>query len=835
MANLVLTAPMAGWLTPLDEAPDAVFAERMLGDGVAIDPTGSTLHAPCEGTVIAVHRARHAVTLRADNGAELLMHIGLDTVAQDGAGFTVHVRDGQPVRAGELLISFDIDLLAQRARSLLTPVVITNAEAFEIVRRDQDHEAAVGDFLMELKALGAASKVVAAPAAESERRLRVPMLHGVHARPAGRIAQLAKTFAAETALVAFDRRANARSPIALMSLGLRHGDEIVVAASGGDAEAAVAAIAELIVSGMGEGAAVVAASEPAPNEGASISADPTLLKGVRASPGLAIGQAVRLTTSEIAVAETGAGATAESAALRHAIATVKARLEAAAESGPAERRGVLGAHLAFLDDPELLAAAQDAMIDGKSAGFAWRRALSVYVDILRRLGDSRLAERIDDLADLERQVLLVLAGDEAEQAPALPQGAILLADELLPSQLMALDASRLRGLCTARGGPTSHVAILAAAMNLPAIVAAGPGVLRIADGAGLILDADAGTLRVAPDAAALEAAQRRLATRGEQRQAARAAAHVDCVSADGVRIEVMANLASVADAASAADQGAEGCGLMRTEFLFLDRASPPSEDEQAHQYQVMADALGGRPLVIRTLDIGGDKAAPYLPIPAEENPALGLRGVRVSLWRPHLLRTQLRAILRVRPEGVCRIMVPMITALDELRAVRAVLDDARQDLGVTAPVELGVMIETPAAAATADLLAAEADFFSIGSNDLTQYVLAMDRGNHELAGRLDALHPAVLRMMAQTVEGGAKHGRQTSVCGGLAADLQAVPVLLGLGVTRLSAPPSAVPEIKALVRTLSLPACRALAQRALQAESADAVRALTLLQTGAAA
>ncbi|MCE3290813.1 MAG: phosphoenolpyruvate-protein phosphotransferase, partial [Caulobacter sp.] len=808
MSNLVLSVPMAGWLTPLDEAPDAVFAERMLGDGLAVDPTGSTLHAPCAATVIAVHRASHAITLRAANGAELLMHIGLDTVALDGAGFEVHVRDGQPVETGDLLISFDIDLLARQARSLLTPVVVTNPEAFAIVRRDQDQEAAVGDFLMELRPL-AQTTAAAAPTVRAERRLVVPMLHGVHARPAGRIAQLAKTFAAETAILAFDRRANARSPIALMSLGIRHGDEIIVEAAGDDAEAAVQAIADLIAEGMGEAAPLApTAVDLPPEEPPVVSGQPTLLQGVRAAPGLAIGQALRLTTSEIAVAETGADPAAERRALDGAVATVKARLEAAATSGPAERRGVLAAHLAFLDDPELLAAAHALVNAGKSAGFAWRRSLAHYVDALRRLGDSRLAERIDDLMDLERQVLLVLSGDEDQAAPVLPQGVILLADELLPSQLMALDAGRLRGLCTTRGGPTSHVAILAAAMNLPLVVAAGPGVMRIADGAGLILDADAGTLRVAPDAAALEAAQQQLATRSQRRQAAQAAAHRDCVSADGVRIEVMANLASVADAATAAQQGAEGCGLVRTEFLFLDRATPPSEDEQAAQYQAMADALSGKPLVIRTLDVGGDKAAPYLPIPPEDNPAMGLRGVRISLWRPHLLRAQLRAILRVAPVGQCRIMVPMVTGLDELRAVRAVLDDARAELGVTAPVELGVMIETPAAAATADLLAAEADFFSIGSNDLTQYVLAMDRGNPELAGRLDGLHPAVLRMIAGTVEGGVGHGRQTSVCGGLAADLAAVPILLGLGVTRLSAPPSAVPEIKALVRTLSLDACR---------------------------
>jgi phosphocarrier protein FPr/phosphocarrier protein len=243
--------------------------------------------------------------------------------------------------------------------------------------------------------------------------------------------------------------------------------------------------------------------------------------------------------------------------------------------------------------------------------------------------------------------------------------------------------------------------------------------------------------------------------------------------------------------------------------------------------------LQGKPLIVRTLDVGGDKAAPYLPIPAEENPALGLRGVRVSLWRPHLLKTQLRAILRVVPQGQCKIMVPMVASLDELRAVRAVLEEAKRELGIEGKVELGVMIETPAAAVTADLIAAEADFLSIGTNDLTQYVLAMDRGNPELAARIDALHPAVLRMIAQTCQGAAKHGRWVGVCGGLTSDLTATPILLGLGVTELSATAAIVPEVKARVRALDLPACQALAARALAQTSPEAVRALVQASLGA--
>ncbi|KRA66115.1 PTS galactitol transporter subunit IIC [Caulobacter sp. Root655] len=832
MSNLVLSSPLKGWIAPLDETPDAVFAERMLGDGLAIDPLGSTLHAPCDARVIAVHGTRHAITLRADNGAEILMHVGLETVGLGGDGFEAHVQDGQAVKSGDKLISFDLDLLSLRARSLITPIVITNPDAFQIVRREQDHVVSVGDFLMELAPMGEATAVSPVAGGEVVREVVVPLAHGIHARPAARIAETARKFAAEVALVAVNRRASAKSPVGVMSLAIRHGDRVSVVASGPDAEYAVIAIVELIEGGMGESAALPPTAAAPSRLGAVVEAvraahpsEPGLLRGVMAAPGLAIGQAVRFLSSDIVVVEAGTGAANERAALEGALAHVRARIEKAAGKGDTARKAILGAHLAFLEDPELAAAAHRLIADGKGAGFAWRRAVGGYVEALRGLGDRRLAERVDDLIDLERQVLRALTGEE-DEARVLPPGAILLADELLPSQLMGLDPGQVAGLCTAKGGPTSHVAILAAAMGLPAIVAAGPGVLDVAEGTGLILDAEAGTLRIGPDAGQLADAQTAIAARHERKAAAKAAAHQESRTADGVRIEVFGNVGSLNDALAAAANGAEGSGLLRTEFLFLERDTPPDEDEQARQYQAIASALDGRPLIIRTLDVGGDKAAPYLPIPAEENPALGLRGVRVSLWRPHLLKTQLRAILRVRPLLQCKIMVPMIASLDELRAVRAVLEEAKRELGITERIELGVMIETPAAAVTADLLAAEADFLSVGTNDLTQYVLAMDRGNPELAARIDALHPAVLRMIAQTCAGAAKHHRWVGVCGGLASDLVAVPVLVGLGVTELSATAATVPEVKALVRTLNVEACQALARQALDQTSPEAVRQL---------
>jgi len=830
VSNLVLTAPLKGWIAPLDETPDAVFAERMLGDGLAIDPFGSTLHAPCDAVVTTVHRARHAVTLRAANGAEILIHVGLETVALNGEGFSVFVKEGQSVKAGDKLLGFDLDFLAQKARSLITPVVITNLDAFEIVRRDQDRELAVGDFLMELAPLGGAAAASLVNDGEIAREIVVPLVHGIHARPAARIAETARKFVAEVALVAVNRRASAKSPVGVMSLAIRHGDTIQVVASGLDAEAAIQAVAELIDSGMGEGGPVAAqASAPAAvtPEPAGLAELPRdgVLKGVLAAPGLAIGKAVRLAAADIVVREQGEGAAHEEAALAAALDTVRARIEKNAAKGDKARKAILGAHLAFLEDPELAAGARRLIGEGKSAGFAWRKAVGGYVEALRGLGDRRLAERVDDLVDLERQVLRALAGEE-DEGTVLPPGSILLADELLPSQLMGVDPAAVAGFATARGGPTSHVAILAAAMGIPAMVALGGALLKVKDGATLILDADSGVLRVAPDAPALEAAQTALAQRQERKAAAQAAAHEACVTKDGVRIEVFANTGSLNDALAAVANGAEGSGLLRTEFLFLDRETPPDEDEQARQYQAIASALDGRPLIIRTLDVGGDKAAPYLPIPAEENPALGLRGVRVSLWRPHLLKTQLRAILRVKPLGQCKIMVPMIASLDELRAVRAVLDEAKREMGIVERIELGVMIETPAAAVTADLIAAEADFLSIGTNDLTQYVLAMDRGNPELAARIDALHPAVLRMIDQTCQGAAKHHRWVGVCGGLASDVAATPILLGLGVTELSTTASIAPEVKARVRSLSLESCRSLAAQALDQTSPEAVRAL---------
>jgi phosphoenolpyruvate-protein kinase (PTS system EI component) len=362
-------------------------------------------------------------------------------------------------------------------------------------------------------------------------------------------------------------------------------------------------------------------------------------------------------------------------------------------------------------------------------------------------------------------------------------------------------------------------------MGLPALVAAGTSVLAIPAGTPLLLDAEAGFLLVDPPAAERHQLEELVLTRARARERDQAAAQQPAIMRDGTKIDVYCNLGAADEATPAVRAGADGCGLLRTEFLFQSRQRAPSEDEQLVQYQAIADALSGRPLTIRTLDAGGDKPIPYLVLPREENPALGLRGVRSSLGHPELLTTQLRAIVRVAPAGQCRVLLPMVTDLDDVRGVRAQLAAIAEEFRITAP-PLGVMIETPASALLADQLAAECEFISIGSNDLSQYTLAMDRLHPSLAARLDALHPAVLRLIDRATQASRDHHIEAGVCGALASDPEAVAVLIGLGVRELSVVPAQIPRVKSLLRTLDAETCAALARQALSLPHAAAVRAL---------
>ncbi|MFT4053411.1 MAG: phosphoenolpyruvate--protein phosphotransferase [Novosphingobium sp.] len=834
MPSISLSAPLSGWLCPLEEVPDPVFAGGMLGQGVAIDPLGDVLHAPAAGEVIGFHEAGHAVTLLLPEGVELLLHFGLDTVRLGGAGFTPLVRVGQHVEAGQPLLRVAIDEVVGKARSLVTPVLVTEPAGHVIEWLAPFGTIEAGDPLARLVAgeTAASDQAVDVAATQQEqlrRDVRVPLAHGLHARPCAKLAEVVRASASQVRVAVAGREASLASPTAMLRLAVRHGDKVTLLATGPDAGAVLDVLVQMIESGMGEGAPFPT-EMPAKSPTVAVANLPVsaplpgdALRGVIASPGIAVGQVWRPVQAEPEIEESSAGAEIENARLRAALVAVRAALGKPG-GAHAEEEAILGAHLALLDDPELTGAAEALIVQGASAGTAWRRVLHAEAAALRATGEARFAERAADFIDLDLRVQWQLVGSEPPAMVA-PAGAILIADDLLPSQVAALDPGGVAGLATARGGPTSHVAIIAASRGLPALVALGAAALEIADGTTVVLDAVAGTLEIDPPAQRVSEAQAAAASREARRSAALAAAGREGATADGTRIEVLANLGKLDDVALALAQGAEGCGLLRTEFLFLDRAEAPDEDEQAACYGAIAQALEGRPLIVRLLDIGGDKPAPYLPIAAEENPALGLRGIRVALARPEVLSTQLRAILRATASGDIRIMAPMIARVEELRTVREVLVAEAEALGIAVP-QLGVMVETPAAAVMADRLAAECDFLSIGTNDLTQYTLAMDRGNPAVAGGLDGLDPAILRLIAQTCAGAARFGKWVGVCGGLASDPLAVPLLVGLGVEELSAAPGQVAEVKATLAAVTDARCAELARAALEVAGAAEVRAL---------
>jgi multiphosphoryl transfer protein len=839
--HIVLLAPLTGPVVPLANVPDPVFSGGMFGDGIGVDPLEGRLVAPCDGTVTHLARTGHAVTLATAEGAEILLHIGIDTVELNGKGFAPMVEQGAQVRAGDVLIEFDQDQVALNAPSLVSVIAIANSDAFEIVERAQRGLLKAGETsLLVLRARDGAAADAARQASATnvteEARLQVKLVHagGLHARPAARAREAARGFDARVEVRYEGRKAAIESVVGLLGLGAGEGASVELLGVGPQAKAAVDAVAhELTREARGEVEEKPARqSSPAPQavpRPAGEALAPNTLAGVCAAPGIAVGKLVRWDDADTDPPEQANGTSAaESRLLDKAIATVDADLDTtvrdASQRGAHGEAGIFAVHRVLLEDPTLLDAARDLISLGKSAGFAWRDAIRAQIAILSNIEDALLAERAADLRDIEKRVLRAL-GYTNGAARTLPEEAVLAAEEFTPSDLSSLDRSRVTALVMARGGATSHAAILARQAGIPALVAVGDALHAIPQGTQVVVNASTGRLEFAPTELDVERARRERSRLADVREANRRTSQQAAVTADGRAIEVAANIATLDDAKAAVDNGADSVGLLRTELLFIHRAAAPSTDEHRQSYQSIVDALSGRTAIIRTLDVGADKEVDYLTLPPEPNPALGLRGIRLAQVRPDLLDDQLRGLLAVQPLGAVRILLPMVTDVGELIRIRKRIDELAREAGRTDPIEVGVMIEVPSAALLADQLARHADFLSIGTNDLTQYTLAMDRCQADLAAQADGLHPAVLRLIAAAVQGADKHGKWVGVCGALAGDPLAMPLLVGLGVTELSVDPVSVPGIKARVRNLDYQLCRQRAQDALALESAQAVRA----------
>ncbi|MGH8780811.1 phosphoenolpyruvate--protein phosphotransferase [Paraburkholderia sp.] len=834
--HIVLLAPLTGPVVPLEKVPDPVFSGGMFGDGIGIDPLAGKLVAPCDAVVTHLARTGHAVTLRTDEGAEILLHIGIDTVELNGKGFAPMVEQGAKVRTGDVLIEFDQDQIACAAPSLVSVIAIANSDAFEVVERANGGMVVAGETpLLVLRAREGAAAQASREASVivDEARRHVTLTHagGLHARPAARAREAARGLDARVEVRYDGRKAPLESVVGLLGLGAGEGATIEILGVGAQAQAAVDAVAqELLRDAHGEVEETPARlRSPAPVSHAVSALAPNMLAGVCAAPGVAVGKLVRWDDADIDPPEQASGTSAaESRLLDKALAVVDAELNTtvrdASQRGAVGEAGIFAVHRVLLEDPTLIDAARDLISLSKSAGFAWREAIRAQIAVLAKLDDALLAERAADLRDIEKRVLRALGYANAATR-TLPEEAVLAAEEFTPSDLSSLDRTRVTALVMARGGATSHAAIIARQIGIPALVAVGDALHAIPEGTEVVVDASAGRLEHAPTALDVERARLERTRLAGVREADRRTSQVAASTRDGRAIEVAANIATLDDAKVAVDNGADAVGLLRTELLFIHRQTAPTVDEHRASYQTIVDALQGRTAIIRTLDVGADKEVDYLTLPPEPNPALGLRGIRLAQVRPDLLDDQLRGLLAVQPFGAVRILLPMVTDAGELVRLRKRIDELAHAAGRTEPIEVGVMVEVPSAALLADQLAQHADFLSIGTNDLTQYTLAMDRCQADLAAQADGLHPAVLRLVDATVRGAQKHNKWVGVCGALAGDPLAVPLLVGLGVTELSVDPVSVPGIKARVRNLDYPLCRQRAQDVLALDSAQAVRA----------
>ncbi len=667
--------------------------------------------------------------------------------------------------------------------------------------------------------------------------LTVNTLHGLHARPAARFVQTAAAFDAQ---IRVKKQGSPRNPVSatslnsLATLGVNRGDRIVVSAAGADAQEALEALARLV----NEQLQLYDEDTTADREPAVAGTDDGEgFAAVALSEGIALGPVFHYRAPAPRVPRHRPENPDREwedllRARDKACETIRQR-RPALESGLGKARAaIFDAHLLILQDPALLDRTRQRVFNkGENAAWAWQQSVQEIAKTYRELADDYLRQRAADVVDVGRQVLSELLGQGAATILELPQPAILVAGELTPTDTVMLDTQRVLGIATVAGGPTSHGAILARALGLPAIAGVDPAVLELAENTVLALDGFSGTLWIRPSPKVAEDLMKRRRRWLEQRDQLRTSGRRPAVTRDGRRVTVAANLGNVIEAGKALENGADGVGLLRTEFLYLKRNQPPSEAEQVETIGRIARTIGAKPICVRTLDVGGDKPLAYLRVPAESNPYLGLRAARLSLRYPEIFRTQLRAILQAGADSDLRLMFPMIARTEELDRLLAMRNAAHRELTDENvdhrwPIPTGIMIETPAAALLIASLVKRLDFFSIGTNDLTQYTLAAERGNAELADYADALHPVILRLIRQVVDETHRQGKPVAVCGELAADPVAVPVLVGLGVDELSLAPPAIPGVKAVICKLSHTMAVELVKKILAADNAGSARRL---------
>ncbi|MDR2870051.1 MAG: phosphoenolpyruvate--protein phosphotransferase [Deferribacteraceae bacterium] len=832
--SMKLFSPVSGVAIPIESVDDLAFAAKMLGDGLAVRPALALqdICSPVDGVVVNLSQTLHAVMILAGSH-EILIHIGVDTIMLKGEGFKAFVKSGDTVTKGQKLLAVDFAAIAPKVPSIDVITVITNLPDTRSLSKSTAEKLAMGDELYTINDEGAGIK-----ASEPQEEVISPLCEivnevGIHARPSMMISQIA-VGCESVQIKKGNSIANAKSIAALMGLNARYKDQVQIIARGAGAATVVEKLMEAIKSGLGE---AVKVSTPEPEEPAksmepvvSDFSNAVVLNGLTASPGFMIGKAYQYRQTDIPVVENASNSSIAAQIdildtnLRKVSHQIKLDIQTATDKKQSTKVDIYKAHLGILRDEAIIDEAKALIKAGKTAAFAWRKATETSTEALSKIDNPLLKERLLDFKDVERRVIRTILG-LADEIVELSKDTIVIARDLVPSDLAKFD--HVAGFLLANGSTTSHVSLIIRNIGLPCVVVIGDSVLNIPDNTSMILDATDAKVTVNPEPAELAAMREKQQDLEEIRARNVAAAKEPAITTDGLEIAVKGNISNAAESKQASELGAEGVGLFRTEFMFLGSTFAPDAETHRKLYQEVVDVMDGGKITIRMLDVGGDKPISYIHGTAgEENPIIGLRGVRNYSVNMAVIMDQIRGILQIKPIERIKIMIPMVTDADEFIWIKSAIEEEKKKMGVVGELEIGTMIEVPSAALISEHIGKYADFFSIGTNDLTQYTLAMDRGNVKLAPRLNNMHPALLRMIKLTVEGGNKTNTPTAVCGAMASQVQAIPLLIGLGVTELSTSMKSIPDVKALVRTLDSKKCKALAEEALTMESANAVMEL---------
>jgi len=815
-----LYPPIIGIMLDITQVPDQVFAEKLVGDGVAIDPLSNKIYAPVNGIIKSVHPAQHSIILAADTGFDILIHIGLETVRLNGDGFNIHVSDGDWVKQGDVIGEFDLDYIAQCAKTLITPVVLLdlNKEFFSFCVVPQ-RETRPGFPIMQIKRKAIAEKDALDRSQISNLIKSEPILisnpHGIHARPAAAISSIARKYDSEILIKKDDKLVNAKSIISLLGLAVNQNDTVYIYAANSEVIDRLSYVLGHIYDST---------RDEHKNQISSRHIEGNKYYGIAASFGAACGVLVKKSRLSFILEENANGVLLEKNKFYDALNAVKKDIEynlVNLTNNDQVYSGILEAHIQILCDPDLISRCLSIINNNKSAGFAVDQVMEHNCNLLAKSNNSLLIERQDDFRDLRNRILLAMNIAKIEE-PAHNVPTILLADELTPTDLVSIDKN-IVGLIWVYGGTTSHTAIIARAKGIPLLVGVNEGILETKDNIQVVLNCKDGYVNLAPSEIEKNEVSTYLAGLVHKHEQDLQNAEVKAQTKDGHQIDCYINIDNAADSDGMLQNGGAGIGLFRTEFIFLNHESAPTVAEQYKIYADITANIGDVPFIIRTLDAGGEKHIHYLNMPHEQNPVLGLRGIRLSLECKDLLIDQLTAIAMVNKSNI-KIMLPMISSIEEYREVRQIFTEIKEQNGITADIELGIMVEVPSVALMSDVFAEEVAFFSIGTNDLSQYILAIDRENSRLAAQIDHLHPAVIRSIDMVIKGAKPFNRPVSVCGLMASEKLAIPLLIGLGIDQLSMSANLVAENKAFIRNLNYSECVDAALHCLELSGAFEVR-----------